>query len=431
MDRGVPGASGMRGPDGEDRLALPPAPRRVRSSRTLGLYILRGLLLNAAIAFIILEAVQGVLFTVRATEGFSFDFLIIFPILLSAFGQALIYTIPLSLLFGAALLVGRLNADREVLAMRSFGLSPLQPLIPVAIVGAAASIVSFALNQDWVPGLRFANRHVDSIILENLGYLGQGSNLERTVGSSSFWIHRYEGPVLEGVFVTLYLDERSRDEEGPLPREVLERAGTAYPIYLYAGRGEVTRGAGEAEGRLVVELKDVNMFFDDDLLQEGTSSDFMQRMWFERLTWTPSLREKKPKSVKDMGRRELLETIERCRVEALAGGAATGGPPGREPRRLYNAALAELNRRLAISLAALTFPLSAFAVGLFTTSLNRLLPFFVASAIVPAIYFSVEMAGKAQAQRGIAPWILVQSGNIVLMALSALLLARLLRAPRG
>jgi lipopolysaccharide export LptBFGC system permease protein LptF len=432
MEAGMAGASGEAGRVGGPAPALVrPVTRTVRASRTLGLYLLRGLLLNGVIAFIILEAVQGVLFTVRATEGFSFDFLIIFPVLLAAFGQALVYTIPLSLLFGAALLVGRLNADREVLAMRSFGLSPLQPLLPVAILGAAASLISFVLSQDWVPSLRFANRNVDTIILDNLGYLGQGSDLERTMGSTSIWIHRYEGPSLEGIFVAIYSDERSKEGEGPLPKEVLARARTlSYPLYFYSERGRVQRGVGQAEGRLVVELENVNVFFDDNLLGVKGEATFIQRMWFERLLWTPTQGQRKRKGYKDMGRQELLETIDRFRSEAIVADRGDDRAAAREMWRLHNGALTELHRRLAISLAALTFPLAAFAFGLFTNSSNRLTPFFVASALVPALYFGAEMVGKTQAERGMAPWALIESGNVVLLAVSAILLARLLRAPR-
>src|SRR2546428_8582408 len=125
--------------------------RRVGHSKSLFLYIARGLLVNCMVAFVVLEAVQGIIFAIRATEGYSVDVLIIFPVLLRAFGQAVSYTLPISLLFGTGLFVGRINADREILALQGFGLSSFQLLLPVAVVGGASSLASYYVNNQWVP----------------------------------------------------------------------------------------------------------------------------------------------------------------------------------------------------------------------------------------------------------------------------------------
>jgi hypothetical protein len=410
----------------------PPTSRRrksrsVRHSKSLFLYIARGLLLNCAMAFIVLEAVQGIIFTIRATEGFSFDVLIIFPVLLRAFGQAVSYTLPISLLFGTGLFVGRLNADREILASQSFGVSAAQLLLPVVVVGGVSSLASYYLNNQWVPFLRLANRNVGTFVLDQLGYLGEGWNFEFSSGSVSLWIYHYEGPVLEGVFLSV----SDTGSGAPISREVLSKVNAlSYQGYLFAERGFAYRGKGELEGHLVVELQGVNVFFDDDFLQRSGSSDFMQRAHANRWRWIPSFEKKMPSS-KDMDWAELSSETQGRYLALLK--AKDGGSEEEleEARRGYAGAVTEFHRRISLSLSALTFPLSAFVLGLFVISSNRLLPFFLSSILVPALYFTFELVGNNLGKRGICPWALEHAGNAALVILCAILLWRAGRGPRA
>ena len=198
-------------PPGEEKRALPDSPvrparvrrHRVRLSWTACKYLGGGLALNCIVAFLVLEAVMGIIFTVRATEQLSFDILLIFPVLLAAFVQAMSYTIPVALLFGTSLLVGRMNADRELLALRSFGVSPFQLCVPALAIGAALGLFCYQVNSEWVPRMRFANRNAESMFLDRLGYLGEGWNVPLVRGSGrTLWIYHYDGPRLEGIFAT-------------------------------------------------------------------------------------------------------------------------------------------------------------------------------------------------------------------------------------
>jgi len=82
-------------------------------------------------------------------------------------------------------------------------------------------------------------------------------------------------------------------------------------------------------------------------------------------------------------------------------------------------------------MSALTFPLAAFVLGMFILSSNRLLPFFLSSTIVPALYFTLELFGNNLGKRGILPWALEHAGNASLILLCAFLLWRVQRGPRG
>lgn len=405
------------------------SPRRVRVSRTLYLYFTRGLIVNCLVAFLVLEAVQGVVFTIRATEDFSFDFLIILPVLLRAFGQAVTYTLPVALLFGTGLFVGRLMADREITALRSFGLSAQQLVTPVVILGGLLAILSVHYNHEVVPRLRLANRNVGVQILEQLGYLGEGWNFEYSPGRSArkLWIHHYNGPSLEGIFLSV----AGEGEGAPVSKETLEKVETpSYPIYLFAEKGVVYRGTGKLAGRVVVSLKGVNLFFDNEFLDPDTPSDFMNRLRMEKLRWSPTLTRKSP-GTKDLPRAGLLQKIELRRREAQEAEAAGEDPAIIEKKQEdYFEALAAYYRRYSLAFAAFTFPTAAFILGLFLRSGNRLLPFFISSSVVPAIYFFFELAGGKLAESGVFPMITQQLGNLLLLGFSGVLFALVNRGPR-
>lgn len=401
--------------------------RGVSNSKSLFVYVARGLLVNCMITFVVMEAVQGIIFTIRATEGYSFDLLIIFPVLLRAFGQAISYTLPISLLFGTGLFVGRLSADREILALQSFGVSAYQLLLPVTVVGGLSSMASYYMNNQWIPPMRLANRNVGTLILEQLGYLGEGWNLEFSSGPVSLWIYHYDGPVLEGIFLSL----SGSGTGAPISMEMINKVDSlAYQGYLFAERGFAYKGRGEYEGRLVVELQGVNAFFDDDFLTKSGASDFMHRLHMNRWRWTPRFDKKSP-TAKDMDSGELAKETEE-RLAGLSTAQQRGSQEEIEAAsRSYASAVTEFHRRLSLSMASLTFPLCAFVLGLFVLSSNRLMPFFLSSTIVPALYFTFELFGNNLAKRGVLPWALEHAGNVTIVLLCLALLWKVQRGPRG
>jgi len=404
----------------------PRAARRVRFSRQVFLYLLQGLIVNCFVAFLVLEAVQGIIVTIRATEGFSFDLLVIFPVLMRAFGQAITYTIPVALLFGTALLVGRLNADREIFALKSFGVSPAQMLLPAMAIGLVFGVISYFFNNYWVPELRFANRNVATLILDRLGYLGEGWNLEYNAGARSLWIYHYDGPYLEGIFLSV----SEKGEGAPLPPERLEKVqAPSYPLYLFAERGVVSRGTGELEGRHVVDLQGVSLFLDNDFLTPGKPSDFMNRAVIDEWRWVPRFSEKS-RGIKDMDPAGLSQAQARHWNNYLAA-KAKDPDAARRAWSEYCIAVTEFHRRLSLSLTAFFFPLATFLLGLFVKSTNRLLPFFLASTVVPGLFFGFEILGGRLAKSGIAPWATQELGNVALGVLSVVFFIWIHRGPRG
>ena len=274
-------------------------PPRTRFSRELALYIARGIAVYSVVAFVILETVLGVTGTVRATEEFNVDFLIILPVLLRAMAQAINYTLPVSLLFGCGLLIGRMRADRELLSIASFGISPFQIVLPVALVGSVLSGVMYPYVDHVVPGFRYQNRNVATLIMDQLPYLGEGFNLEFSQPPHHIWIRHYIGAELYGVLITLGGETgRNRDDKGPLSSDALEDVDSAtYPLYLFAASARLSEDTGDS-GEYLIELRDVSIFMDSDFFGGDIEFDFVQRGYMS--SWTVKIpARRKRRGIKD------------------------------------------------------------------------------------------------------------------------------------
>jgi lipopolysaccharide export LptBFGC system permease protein LptF len=447
------------------KAATPPAgrpceSRKPRNSKLLIRYISHSFFVNFLVAFLVLEAVLGILTAVKVTNkfpGFGLDILVIFPVLLSAFGQAMTYTLPVALLAAAGLLVGKLHADREVLALRSFGISPLQTATPFLLVGGLVFLLAYQINFEWGPRMRFQTRNAANLILNRLGYLGAGSNLEYGDHDMIFWVSRYDGARLEGIFLGV-----SRAEKGlPVSADVLEQAGgTSYPLYLIARTGIVRKGTGEyADYPVVLQLSGVSIFFDEEVRQltgakfsqeeseeaapdedgkgdektvartQGGRSNFMHRIRMDTLSW-PLRIPVISRRVKDLPGRELVEAPAKIQGQILQAKQDGREDHVRHYTSEYHKSIQQYHHRLAMSLAVLTFPLSALLLGLYLNSMNRLLPFFLASSLTPTLFFLFKAYGDHLAEQGHLPALTAHLGNIALIIPSLFLLWRVSQAPR-
>ena len=402
--------------------------RRVRLSRELSLYVIRGVFVYACVSFLILEAVWGTILTVRVTEEFNLDFLIIFPVLLAALGESLSYTMPIALLFGSALAVGRLRAERELLAISSFGVAPRQLLTAVGFLGVVFAMFLYEANQRWVPRCRAQTRNIVPFMLDQLPYLGEGWNLDFRVGSHVLWVYRHEGPLMEGIFLTSV--PRGDDTTTPISQQALEEVDAlTYPFCIFAERAWIGRRSQEDDS-YDLRFEGVTLFLDEDFFgQSQVESDFMQRGHMSSFSWALPV-ERRDGKAKDKTRDVLLE--ERPRLyDAWQLHEERGTDGAKRARRKYFENVGEPHRRLAIALSCLTFPMTAFAIGLFLTSNNRLAPFFWASTLVPGVFYGFELTtGKWALEGGIMPWLTLQLGNISLIVLTAILYRLMIRGPK-
>jgi hypothetical protein len=280
------------------------------------------------------------------------------------------------------------------------------------------------LNQRVVPHFRYDVDNVAAFILEKLPYLGEGWGLDFSVGPYEIWVHRHEGANLEGVFLTA----RGDTEKAPISREILSNVDTpTYPFYLVAERARVLPERDERD-EFTIELEAVNLFLDNQLLG-GEASDFVHRAHLATFRWhIPAGR--KERGIKDRDRWQLAAYLEEIHDTWKRYEAAGDHKTAEKYELHYYSVVRQDHRRLAMALCCLTFPMCAFAIGMFVRSANRLLPFFVACTVVPATFFGLEMFGGELANQGILPAVTEQLGNIALGIITLVLYRLSVRGPR-
>jgi len=67
-------------------------------------------------------------------------------------------TVPMALLLGIFLGLGRLSSDHEILALKASGISPVQILLPVAVIALIVSLVTLLITTQIRPGANAALR---------------------------------------------------------------------------------------------------------------------------------------------------------------------------------------------------------------------------------------------------------------------------------
>ncbi|MBE3578049.1 MAG: LptF/LptG family permease [Limnochordales bacterium] len=136
--------------------------------RTLRRYVLRafvGPFIFGMAAFTSIFVAADLLNVVRNAVTAGAGWGVVAQITLLRLPQTVVYTLPMGMLFGALLGVGRLASQMEIVAMRAAGVSQVRLFLPLVLVGAVASAVAFAVNEAVVPA---ANRRATIVWREQI-----------------------------------------------------------------------------------------------------------------------------------------------------------------------------------------------------------------------------------------------------------------------
>ena len=338
----------------------------------------------------------------------------IWPFLARTIAYPLYFSIPLSLLFGVTLSLGRMVSDSEVAAMRFHGASHAQIFAPVAALALAALVTTHVANSEIVPDLHYEKRNLQRYIIKQLENLGEGRN--RTLllpgGGGTLLVGAYRGSDLWRVEIDLNRKLQSRfvplvggEDDEDLPEKVT--------VVATSGRLEIT----EDRRAVILHLRGVDIFVPE---RGAGGAPFRQRLITDTLS-IPLSFEEKESGIRDLQAPELRSYI-REREAALRSGP-------REPGVVRELALArtEKHRRIAFTLSAVTFPLIGACFAFLLDRRSRLLPFFVANLVVIAVYYPLLVIGSSLGERGFPPWLALSLPNLALAGIGAFLLRRVLR----
>jgi LPS export ABC transporter permease LptF len=377
----------------------------MRFSRTLSRYLARETLQYAAVGFFAIATLLLANSLLRQLEdlvglGGGLGDVAAVTIRLVAILAA--YALPIALLFGTLVALGRLGADHEVLAFRSLGVSLAQLAAPALALALVTSAATGWLLQRGEPEARRSVLALVGEVAARGGVIRAGSFMKlNKQGERMLFIDKRKK---DGSFVGVMISDRSDPKR-------------SFVVLASSGSFEFDREA--ATGHLILRNGDVHFE------PESAASDRTQRISFERFDYAFDMSRvvgEGPERLRprDMTREELATTL----AHFEANGSAPDG--AREQRR--EAYEVQVQRRAALTFSPLAFCLLAVPLGLGlrrgARSLGALL-----CAVIAFGYYVVGNAASAYATDGsisapLALWL----PNLVCAALAVPLWWRARRA---
>jgi LPS export ABC transporter permease LptG/LPS export ABC transporter permease LptF len=329
--------------------------------------------------------------------------------------KLLVMSIPMAVLLGTLIGLGRLSADREWIALQAAGHGPLTVLRPVLIHGLVGALLSFVIYAVVVPETHFAVRNLRGEILfsSNLAADLRPRVLEELPDDTVFYVDDIL-PTPERRLKNVLAIDPDVEKKG-VTQVIVACRGDLYP-------------APDGTGALLVDLFDGEAHYfrsDQPELYRVTSFDSLLRKRHEPPRFLRTLMTPPDRVNQDLFMPELLEeirTAEQERHDLLAQPGDVGR--GRlliSNNRVANAKV-ELHRRIALPLAAFFFAFLAMPLGMRSARSGKGAGFAL-SVVVIVLYRVVFVSATNQSITGRIPAELgpyVANGLVLLWALIGL-----------
>ena len=302
--------------------------------------------------------------------------------------QALALTIPMALLIGLLVGLGRLSSDREFVVMMACGISPYRLLQPILVFAVACWGLTSWVMLEAMPDGNQAFREISAEIVMN----------------------RAEGEVRPRVFfedfpnIVLYVREIPTNGQGWLGVLAADTSNPSAPVIFMAERG-----------RMVVdrEARTIQMVLESGTrhstkLEDPTAYEVLR---FERTILSLNPESVFPRTGPARGEREL-------RVDELAARAAELEAQGISSHN----PIMEIHRKFSIPVACFVFAILGLALGASNRKDGKLAAFVLGIAVIFAYYVIMFMAQSLTKGFWIPAWLSTWIPNIVLGAAGVLLL---------
>ena len=302
--------------------------------------------------------------------------------------QALALTIPMALLIGLLVGLGRLSADREFVVMMACGISPYRLLHPILVF----SVICWGVTS-WV-------------MLKSM----PDSNQRFREISTELAMSRAEGEVRPRVFfedfpnIVLYVQEVPNNGQGWRNVLAADTSNPSAPVIFLA-----------RSGRMIVDRQARTI---EMVLEEGTrhSTKLEDPSAYEVLRFERTILSLNPESVfprtgPARGEREL-------RVEELQARAIELQVQGISPHR----PIMEIHKKFSVPMACFVFAILGLALGASNRKDGKLAAFVLGIAVIFA-YYVIMFTGEALTKGFWIPaWLSMWLPNVVLGAAGVFLL---------
>jgi len=299
------------------------------------------------------------------------------------------FTLPMGVLVGVLIALGRMSADSELIAMSALGFGRRRLLVPIGMLAVGATLITFCMTL-WLGPLSVRTFHA----LEDRLRTGQAS-------------FQVAPRVFDERFPRLVLYVNDIDSTATHWKGVFLAGTDATDVSRLTLAEEAIVIADRNEGKLELHLRN------------GSDHEF-------------SLREPGNYSLSAFAARDL--PVEARGLEA--GPASAPSIPGRTMRALFQErrtgardVSVEIQRRLSFPFACISFALLAVPLGARPRRGGRAAGFLITLLLICG-YYLLFTIGAGLARQGVVPvWAGIWSANALTAALGLFLLPRLERMP--
>lgn len=304
-----------------------------------------------------------------------------------------VLTIPMSLLFGILIAIGRLSSDSELVALRACGVSLAALYRPILLVSALFTVVNTAF---MVWALPWGNHAVQFLTLRIVT-----ETVAQQVEPRVFY-NEFEGTLL-------YVFDRQEGSDrwdGVFVAESLPGSENQVTV-AEAGRLRLD-DSGE---RVMLELDNAithEVDFNDPAEHQASFTRHTEKVLQDEFT---------------SSRRQSISASKSVREQTLPELFALKDDP-ETSRELRNLARVEIHKKFSIPFACLVFGLFALPLG-FNNKRGGKASGFALSILVILVYYVMISNGEEAARYGkLPPWVAMWLPNLVMSAAGLLLLAR-------
>lgn len=307
---------------------------------------------------------------------------------LSTFPGILSFTLPIGVLVGVLIALGRLSADSELIAMSALGMGRRRLLVPIGILSVGATMITFVMTL-WLGPLSVRTFRE----IEDRLRAGQASS-------------QVTPRVFDERFPRTVLYVSDVDSAGTRWKGVFLAATDSKDVSRLTLAEEAIVIADRAEGKLELHL------------HNGSVHEF-----------TPS--DPGHYSLSGFGERDLPVELKGPEDERISEPGVTGRTMAaliRERTTMRDASV-ELQRRLAFPFACISFALLAMPLGARPRRGGRASGFLITLLLVCG-YYLIFTIGASLARQGTVPvWAGIWAANVITAALGLFLLPRMEKMP--
>ncbi len=317
-------------------------------------------------------------------------------VFLNLLPSILAVTVPMAFLLGVLLAFGRMASDSEIVALRAVGVSPMRLLVPVMMLAAAMTGVTFYINAVALPRANQAHRElVFSLVV---------AKARTDVKPRTFTDNLLPGQMM------LYVQDIEPDTGRWRNLLIHDTRDVREQKLILARTGELVVDRDRQSVRIELGPGNQHTFFPSEPLEYNRTA-------FGSMGWDLPVDEFFPnrnKLLLSKGDREMTLPELRSKIKELRSAG--------RPRLEWGRFAVEWHKKFAIPAACLVFGLLGLALSLGSKKEARSSAFALSIAVIFVYYVLIRLGEQAGDTGAMTPAMSMWGANVVLGAVALALL---------